>query len=147
GSLPSAIVGSPTRLLIISALAAQLTLSRTKVQYPPAGLKQARARSRKGVAAAQCVLWANRFDCAIRSTAGSCSGSPALCAAASHPIRITSRLPSRVGLDTELATSSPSRFVGSTTASFIATVTRPRGGASSPLILSRSRSSYGGTRG
>src|SRR5262249_46475286 len=43
--------------------------------------------------------------------------------------------------------SSPSRFVGSTTASFIARVTRPRGGTISPSILYGSRSSYGSTRG
>ena len=37
--------------------------------------------------------------------------------------------------DTESAISSRSRFVGSTTASFIAWMTRPRGGVSSPSIL------------
>src|SRR5215813_13396701 len=43
--------------------------------------------------------------------------------------------------------SSPCRFVGSTTASFIARVTRPRGGARSTLILFQSRSGSGSTRG
>src|SRR5262252_3321683 len=43
--------------------------------------------------------------------------------------------------------SSPSRFVGSTTANFIAKVTRPRGGTRSTLILFQSRSGSGSTRG
>jgi hypothetical protein len=43
--------------------------------------------------------------------------------------------------------SSPSRFVGSTTASFIARVTRPHGGAGSTLILFPLRSGSGSTRG
>jgi hypothetical protein len=43
--------------------------------------------------------------------------------------------------------SSPSRCVGSTTASFIARVTRPRGGARTTLILFQSRSGSGSTRG
>ena len=45
------------------------------------------------------------------------------------------------------AMSSPSRCVGSTTASFIARVTRPRGGARTTLILFQSRSGSGSTRG
>src|SRR5262249_28720942 len=49
--------------------------------------------------------------------------------------------------DTELAMSSPSQFVGSTTANFIARVTRPRGGTRSTLILFQSRSGSGSTRG
>src|SRR5262249_2641878 len=43
--------------------------------------------------------------------------------------------------------SSPSQFVGSTTANFIAKVTRPRGGTRSTLILFQSRSGSGSTRG
>src|SRR5262249_33983867 len=43
--------------------------------------------------------------------------------------------------------SSPSQFVGSTTANFIARVTRPRGGTRSTLILFHSRSGSGSTRG
>jgi hypothetical protein len=54
-------------------------------------------RSRGGVIA----LWAKPSGCAIRTTEGLCCGSPVLCAAAYHRIRITSRLPNRVGLDTE----------------------------------------------
>src|SRR5262249_24409557 len=58
-------------------------------------------------------------------------------------IRITLRLCNLVHSDTESAMSSPCRFVGSTTASFIARATRPRGGARSTLILFQSRSGSG----
>jgi ERF superfamily len=91
--------------------------------------------------------WAKRFAYAIRSTGNSCPGRLALFAAGPRQIRITSRLCSLVRSETGSATSSSSRFVGSTTASFIARVTKPRGGASSASILYRSRSSYGSTHG
>src|SRR5262249_17910711 len=99
------------------------------------------------LAPAQSAPWARRFACAIRSTGSSCPGKRALFVAGRRRIRITSRLRNLVHSDTESAIRSPCRFVGSTTASFIATVTRPRGGASSLSILYRSRSSYGSTHG
>jgi hypothetical protein len=98
-------------------------------------------------ARAQSAPWAKRFACAIRSTKSSCPGSRALYAAGRRRIRIISHLCNLAHSDTESAMSSPSRFVGSTTASFIARVTRLRGGASSPSILFQSRSSSGSTRG
>src|SRR5262245_10753515 len=98
-------------------------------------------------AMAQSAPWAKRFACAIRSTGSSCPGRRALYAAGRRRIHIISHLCNLVHSETELATSLPFRFVGSTTASFIATVTKPRGGASSPSILYRSRSSYGSTHG
>ena len=95
----------------------------------------------------QSMLWAKRFACAIRSTGSSCPGRRALSAAGRRRIRIISRLCNLVHLDTESAMSSLSRFVGPTTASFIARVTRPRGGARSTSILFQSRSGSGSTRG
>jgi hypothetical protein len=99
------------------------------------------------LATAQSGPWAKRFACAIRSTGSSCPGRRALYAAEHHRTRITSRLCNLVHSDRESAMSSPSRFVGSTTASFIARVTRPHGGARSTLILFQSRSGSGSTRG
>ena len=96
---------------------------------------------------AQSASWAKRFACAIRSTGSSCPGRRALYAAGRRRIRITSRLCNLVPSDTESAMSSPCRFVGSTTVSFIARATRPRGGARSTLILFQSRSGSGSTRG
>ncbi len=93
------------------------------------------------------ALWAKRFACAIRSIGSSSRGRRALYAAGRHRIRIISHLPNLVHLDTESVTSSPSQFVGSTTASFIARVMRPRGGPRSTLILFQSRSGSGSTRG
>src|SRR5262249_40102247 len=67
--------------------------------------------------------------------------------AASHPIRITSRLYNRVHSDDASAKSSPFRSAESIIASCIAQVTRRHGGADSTLIRSLWRSSFGSTRG
>src|SRR5262249_10128374 len=58
-------------------------------------------------------------------------------------IHITSRLHSRVPLDTELATNLPSRFAGSITASFIGPVMKQDGGKSSTSIHFQSHSGSG----
>ncbi len=67
----------------------------------PTPARKLRRRPRSDLAAACSVLWAKRSACAIRTTGTSCSGKLALCAAARRRIRITSRLPNRVRLDTE----------------------------------------------
>src|SRR5439155_15375784 len=60
---------------------------------------------------------------------------------------ITCPLPTRLRGDTEGATSSPSRFAESSTASFIALVMRPHGGGSSTSTRFLSRLGSGSRRG
>src|SRR5262245_47332777 len=115
--------------------------------WPPTTARKLLQWPSNGLAGPQFVLWKKQFACAIRSTGSLCPGRRALYAVGRRQIHITSRLYNLVHLDTESATSSPSQFVGLTTASFIARVMRPRGGASSASILYRSRSSYGSTHG
>src|SRR5260370_15841926 len=119
---------------------------------PPVDLMRAVARKLRKcpvshLAMAQSVSWAKQFACATRSTGSSCRGRRALYAAGRRRIHIISSLCNLVHSETEKATSTPSRFVESTTVSFIATVTKPRGGGRFTLILFQSRSGYGSSPG
>jgi len=92
------------RGLTVQRLRSRLMLSQTKVRCPQASRMQAAARKLQpkpgsGCVAAPSVLWAKRFGCAIRTTGDLSYGSRALCAAACHRIRITSRSRNRARLD------------------------------------------------
>ena len=86
------------------------------------------------------------FACAIRSTASSSPRSHASYAAAGPPKHTTFALLNRVRSTARSATSTPSRFAGSTTANCTATAMKLHGGPQSTSIRCPSPLSYGDAR-
>ena len=127
-----------------------LVLSRIKASHLPSispVARRLRLPPRNDLAEVYWLPWANRFACVTRTIASSSCGSPASCAVVCHRIRITSRLPNRVRWAAAQATSSPSRFAASITASFIARAMRQDGGGGSTSIRFQSRSGFGSRAG
>ena len=92
-------------------------------------------------------VWARQFACAIRTIGDSCCDRLAWCAAVCRPTRITSPSHNRARSDAGSATSSWSRFAGSTTASSTAQGTNLLGGAASTSTRFQSRGGSGSRPG